>query len=232
MNEIVMKAFMDELEKQAGFIDFIPKLMSYASGMKGAFTKGMGEGFKYLESFKSPSFMKAVDGTMSAAAERANTGWIQKGIGDSVGAVKGVFNGVSKEAPVMSNVKTVGKNLYNTAKQQITDARFKTVDLDATKTVGGADIPKYNVVNKNGQDFLRGGGIMPDRQILGRTADGKAIVKKRMLAQGAAIAFTPVGFGVQSAVMDKPSQGAKDAALWTFARPVGELNMIKDFVIK
>ena len=233
-----------------------PKLLNWGKGALEAFTTpgNAGSAFKngldYLQKFKTPVVHVMTDG-VSMAAEQPNTGWLQKGIGDMVNSARGLGAGLSTENSIGQNLKTFGRNTATTIQRDFRNAQFKTVDLDATKgsggffknIFGGGKPPE--IISKDGTDFIKGKFGLPDRQILGKTVNSEgvqqAILKKRMPAQIGAMAMTPVGFGLQtglSAAGKKDSdgnkqsgvkEGLKQTALWTFARPLGEVSMGVDF---
>jgi hypothetical protein len=242
LNEIQFKAFVSELrelEKTAGLTDFIPKLLSWGSEVSDAYkAKGFVGALDTLEKYKTPAFQTLNNGTMTVGNELKNTGWLQKGIGDSVSAFRNLGSGISTENTLFQNAKNFGGNIWTTVQDQLRDARFKTVDLDANK----------NIITKDGKQFLKGKFGLPDRPILGTSADGaKGIVKKRALAQVGAMSVTPVGFGIQSALFpsnktengtqsnsdgipNRIGRGLKDTALWTVARPAAEVGMGVDIL--
>lgn len=242
MNEIQFKAFVSELrelEKTGGLANFIPKLLSWGSEAANAYkAKGFMGALDTLEKYKTPAFHTFNNGTMSVGNELKNTGWLQKGIGDSVSSFRNLVSGVSMQNTFSQNAKKLGRNILTTAQRQLRNARFKTVDLGANK----------NIITKDGKQFLKGKFGLPDRPILGTSADGtRGIVKKRALAQVGAMSVTPVGFGIQTAlfpsdktengvqsnsdgITNRVGRGLKDTALWTFARPVAEVGLGVDIL--
>ena len=237
--QIVMLAFNDELEKLGDIGEFLPKLMNWGKEAIQAFkSTGASGGFKYLEQFKNPSFTSAAGKMTTDVAEHANHGFIQGLVGNSVSAFKNVGAGVSGETGLLDKGKKILTNMYDMGKQQLTDARFKTVDLEQkTKPfMGSSEVNKFETTLKDGKQYVGSrNSILPDRQIMGTAADGKAIVKKRPWMQAAAMSMTPVGFGATSFLMNKDKkegfkEGIKDTALWTFAEPIGIANSAKDIL--
>jgi hypothetical protein len=231
--KIIIKSFSNELQKEAALsslFKFAPKLLSYATGAKNAIKAG--KTLSYLEAYATPAMRNAKKG-MSAAKELTDTGWIQRSIGDSVKSIRSLKAGVNLKAPVTQNAKKILRNMYTVGRRQLRDSRYRTVDLGATKKTlfGKKEVLKYPTELKNGKSYLKGKGIMPNRQIKGYTAGGKAIVKKRALSQAAAATITPVGFGATSAITGGPKEGLKETAMWTVAKPVAEVNLLKDLIL-
>ena len=233
--QIVMLAFSDELEKLALWeevAEFLPKLMNWGKGAVKAI--GAGEGLDYLAKFKSPSFIAGQAGKLTTdVAEHEHGGIIQSMFGNSAHALKNLGTGVADQEGLLNKGKQILKNIYDTGKQQLTDARFKTVDLDEKGT-------KFNrIPGENGDLIRRNNSILPDRKILGQTATdaaGKtqAIIKKRLPMQGLAMTLTVPGMVLTGPLMDPSKEGmkngVKDGLLWGYAEPIGVGMVAKDML--
>lgn len=188
---------------------FAPKLKAFAEVGEKGFAGGWDAGMKALSPYASQSFTKAKVG-MSATEH--TPGWLSSGIADSF-----KFIDAAKKGGIEGAGKYLGK--------QVSDARFKTVDLNAKSMFG-----KSRVVSENGKKFIEGKGLFQNkmfrREILGTDATGKPIIKKRLLSQAGAISMTPIGMaGVGLATPGDTRRDITDSALWAAARPVAEVKM-------
>lgn len=246
MNNIVNKAFNNELNiliKSAGLLNFLPKLMEWGiEGKKIISNEGLKEGLNYFEKFKTPVLSK-INNTLTMASEHPNTGWLQKGVGDFIGAVKDTSSGLSSSKNLLENTKQVGKNLYGIAKSQIENARYRTIGEDTLKSTGVKSkiFGNPKIVSKDGKDFLKGRLGFSDRAILGKTEDGKYILKKRVGAQALGIMTTPTLFAGQAALLpnpdsknnsllDRAKRSLGQFALWTGAKPIAEADLAMDTI--
>lgn len=197
-----------------------PKLTEFAGVAEKGFAKNWDEGIKALKPYASQKFTKGVDGKMTAGSH--TPGWLSSGIADGFHLA---------DAAKKSPIKGTGKFLWD----QVKSSRFKSVDLNDSKSIFGVN----RVVERNGKKFLQGKGPLAgnkffDREILGHDASGKAILKKRLPVQVGAVSMTPLGFGATTAAFGTGSpgkrakDGAVDTALWAGARPVAEAKMFYD----
>jgi len=169
---------------------------------------------KYMREAGPTRFTKGADGKITAEVG-GDSGYLGESFAGAFNYVDDIKKGVSAEKGIFNKSKRVLKNLGNAEKQLYRDSRYRIIDQDKPAMFG---MSRHRVVDGK----LKGQAMMPDRDILGYTKDGKIIVKKRLLPYLAEVPYKAPSAAAIAALASggDPKDAAKDMALWN---PVGKV---------
>lgn len=224
-NKIIFDAFRSELEKNASVATFLIKALgnlgNYATAARVAAKSGGAKGLlKHVSKFRSPQFVQTANGVSEVASGAASqTGMLQKTLGNMVGRGMDTLKGV-KEAPgVMGKVRQLGTNIGKVTKQDLTNAKYMTVEVGSKK----AD----KLLNSK----------MLKREVVGTAVKGgkkNYILKRSLPGRLLQYSMTPVGFGATTLASSPNADGAKEGlgeyAAWTWARPYAATKLTMDML--